>query len=528
MEMNFLGFDISLTWLLVSALIIIYICNDLWIRSYWKRHGIKSPPSIPIFGNTLQWIKGIQKAFLEYNQKLGNVYGVCDFHRPALAISDVDMLKEIMVKSFSSFANRWVVPLMSQDLSDALFLTKDDHWKGIRNVVTPTFSAAKMKQMSPLVNECASTLMKHLKKGQELHGFIEFKELIGAYAMDSIASCAFGLKIDSQENRYDPFVTHAKTAFEANAFASPLVLFSTLFPWTVPLLKYFDFNIINKTSTQFFSEIVKRTIVTRQESASSRKKIDYLQLLINSYEGKASNHTNDTTEDDGNPSDEAFAQRGLVNKTARKSTLNESEVISQALVFFLAGYETTGTAAGFMLYLLATHPDVQDRLVEEIDDVASSVEDVGYQSISKMSYLDQVFSETLRIYPSAPIIDRVANETFVVNGFTVPKGMRIFIPLFSIHRDPILWPDPEVFDPDRFSKENREKHHPCAWMPFGLGPRSCVGMRFAVMEIKIVVIRILQKYRIETCPQTQIPPKLGTGATIAPPSGFSLRIVERN
>eukprot|EP00057_Strongylocentrotus_purpuratus_P030619 XP_782215.3 PREDICTED: cytochrome P450 3A24 [Strongylocentrotus purpuratus] len=531
MEINFLGFSFSLTWFLVGAIFIIYICNDLWIRSYWTRHGFKSPKSVPIFGNTLQWTKGIQHAFLDYFKKQGTVFGVYDFHRPGLCITDLDLLRNIMVKDFGSFTNRWATPLLNKDLLDALFFSKDDHWKGIRNIITPTFSAAKMKLMSPLINKCADRLLKHLEKHQKIHGNIECRELVGAFVMDTIASCAFGLNVDCQENRHHPFVTNAKKAFAGNTFSSPLLVIVSLFPWTLPILEYLDFNIIDRKSTTFFADIVRKTSAVRRESKKSdgEKRIDYLQLLLDAQmRDITGNNKNKADGIHGDPEDEAIDEGGLQKKSSSKIRLNESEVISQALIFFLAGYETTNTTCGYMLYLLATHPDVQDKLVNEIDDVAPEAEDVGYQSISKMPYLEQIFCETERIYPPALMTDRVCNEPFDINGFTVPKGMRIFIPIFTIHHDPNLWPDPETYDPDRFSKENREKHHPCAWMPFGTGPRNCVGMRFAMMEAKMVIVRILQKYQIETCPQTEIPPKQGTNGLISPPNGITLRAVKRN
>ncbi|XP_041460870.1 cytochrome P450 3A24-like [Lytechinus variegatus] len=533
MGVNVFGFDISLTWLLVGAAVIIYICHDLWIRSYWKRHGIKSPPSIPIFGNTLQWTKGIHNAFLDYNKKLGSVYGIYDCHRASLCVSDPDLLKELLIKSFSSFTNRWIIPLTGKALKKALFNVFDDQWRQIRNVVTPTFSAAKMKHMFPLVNDCASTLLKNIEKHQKKSGDIDCNELLGAFAMDNIASCAFGLKVESQENRNDPFVANAKYTFANNFFSSQLVLLSTLFPWVVPILEYFNITVIKSQTTEFYADIVKKAIATRNESdkagagSSNGKRIDFLQLLIDAHEGTASNDKNKVENGvNGYLHDGSLGQNGLAPKSSKKS-LNDKEVIGQAVTFFVAGYETTSSASAYVLYFLATHPDVQDRLIEEIDDVAPFAEDLSYQSISKMSYLDQIINETLRVYPIAPLIDRVCNEPFTVDGFTIPKGMRIFIPVFSIHHDPTLWPDPETFDPERFSKENRQKHHPCAWMPFGLGPRNCIGMRFAMMEIKVVTVRILQKYLIKTCPQTEIPPKIGNRGLISPTNGIVLRAARR-
>ena len=168
----------------------------------------------------------------------------------------------------------------------------------------------------------------------------------------------------------------------------------------------------------------------------------------------------------------------------------------------IAGYETTSTALSYLTYVLATHPDEQLKLHQHIEDHLPSTAEGGmptYDDIVDMDYLDMFIRETLRMYPIAPIvINRQSAEEFHIKGIgTLPAGTRIAVDMYQLHFDPDLWGpvDPKEFYPERFAT----KRHPMAWIPFGAGPRNCVGMRFALMELKMTLVCLLRKYSIVDC-----------------------------
>ena len=168
----------------------------------------------------------------------------------------------------------------------------------------------------------------------------------------------------------------------------------------------------------------------------------------------------------------------------------------------VAGYETTSTALSYIFYVLATHPQEQQKLQQHID---SHLPDIAYDTmppydaLADMDYLDMFIRETLRMYPIAPmVVNRQSTEEFHIKGVgMIPAGTRIAVDMYQLHFDADLWGpvDPHEFYPERFES----KRHPMAWVPFGAGPRNCVGMRFALMEMKMAVVCLLRQYSIVGC-----------------------------
>ncbi|MEQ2218481.1 hypothetical protein XENOCAPTIV_003799 [Xenoophorus captivus] len=127
-----------------------------------------------------------------------------------------------------------------------------------------------------------------------------------------------------------------------------------------------------------------------------------------------------------------------------------------------------------------------------------------YQSLMEMEYLDSVINESLRLFPIAPRLERVAKASVEINDLVIPKGMVVMVPTWPIHRDPEIWPEPEKFKPERFSKKNKDNIDPYTYMPFGSGPRNCIGLRFALLVMKLAVVEILQQYSFSVCKETEV------------------------
>ncbi|CAF4127385.1 unnamed protein product, partial [Rotaria sordida] len=214
-----------------------------------------------------------------------------------------------------------------------------------------------------------------------------------------------------------------------------------------------------------------------QSSSNSIKRTDLLQLMMEATRDNVKDHVDDPS----------------ITKA-----LQSNELIPNIFLFMAAGYETTSTALAYSTYILATKQDIQEKLVEEIENSNWNDNNNGeeaYDIATNLSYLDFFVREVLRMYPvTSKAMTRECNTTTTINGHIIEKGSIIQPDVFTIHYNPDLWgpEDPNVFYPERHSV----KRHPIAWMPFGVGPRNCVGMRFALMELKLCLVHLLRQYRI--------------------------------
>lgn len=182
--------------------------------------------------------------------------------------------------------------------------------------------------------------------------------------------------------------------------------------------------------------------------------------------------------------------------------LTDAEVRDQILVFLLAGYETTSIALTFALHLLGRHPDVQQAVREE---VAACAERPTASDMQALPLTEAVLKETMRLFPSAPVIARLAVADDVVHGYPVRAGVAVGVCVWNLHRRADVWPDPLRFDPTRFlpESETREPHrHRYAWVPFGAGPRACIGQHFSLLEATLALAMIVRRFRLDAVPTT--------------------------
>ncbi|KAJ4428801.1 hypothetical protein ANN_25794 [Periplaneta americana] len=211
---------------------------------------------------------------------------------------------------------------------------------------------------------------------------------------------------------------------------------------------------------------------------------------------------------------------------------DDDDLTAQAVFFFFAGFDTASTLLCFASHLLATHPDVQSRLQKEIDEkLENDGGKLTYEAVHSMKYLDMVVSEVLRLYPPAVFSDRKCIKTYTIQSdasCTIQPGQGLWIPVYAFHHDPKYFPNPEKFDPERFSDENKDNLKPYTYLPFGLGPRSCIGNRFALMEAKIALVHLLTRFNLKVVSKTPIPIQITKkGFNMTVDGGFWLGLEQR-
>jgi len=169
-----------------------------------------------------------------------------------------------------------------------------------------------------------------------------------------------------------------------------------------------------------------------------------------------------------------------------------------------AGYDTTGTAMGYILYELALNPDVQEKLLEEIREVAQDGNDIPYETLQSLPYLDAIIQEAMRKHPVVPYLERLCTKDYKIPGhdYVVKKGDNVRVNNAGICFDPDIFPDPKSFKPERFLKENSGDRSPYSYMAFSLGPRNCLAMRFALIEMKMCITNLVSNFRFYASSKT--------------------------
>lgn len=439
---------------------------------------------------------------LECFRKYGRVWGIYDARQPLLCILDKDIIKTILVKEcYSLFTNRRNFRL-NGPLYDAVSIVEDDAWRRIRGVLSPSFTSGRLKEMFGIMKHHSRSLVEHLKEAAKKDEAADIKEFFGAYSMDVVTSTSFSVDINSMNNPNDPFVFNIKKMLKFD-FLNPLFLLVALFPMTASVLEKMEFAFLPVAVTEFFYASLQK-IKSERKADDQKSRVDFMQLMIDSQK----------------------AEKDEVNGTPRG--LNDHEILSQSMIFIFAGYETSSSTLSFFFYNMATNPETMTTLQHEIDEAFPNQAPVEYEQVMNMDYLDAALSESLRLFPVATRLERVCKKTVEIKGLTIPKDMVVMISTFALHRDPEYWTDPESFKPERFTKGNKENIDPYMYMPFGAGPRNCIGMRFAMVTMKLAIVEILQKFDVHVCSETPIPLELSNNGLLTPTQPIKLRFCLRS
>ncbi|GFR89968.1 cytochrome P450 3A11 [Elysia marginata] len=487
----------TILFLIVIGLIIKYVLYMSSEHGVFKRLGIPSLTPIPVAGN---FVREMRIGPLTFQEELyrkfhsEKAYGYYSCKTPILFIRDLDMIRDIAVKHFGTFVNRREFQI-DEPLDHMLSMLKDDHWKNVRTTVSPTFSTGKLRRMFHHISSSARTLVEHLREKKDRDQAVELKHVVSCFTMDVIASTGFSVQINSLKEEKSDFVVKAKEIMDTAGRA----IFATFFlPFMNKKWDKIGISVFPKGPLQFFSSFVDSALEARKEGANKglSKTNDFLQLLLESEV--------ENTADNDNMSTEEASE--LKMSTDRKP-LSRTDIQGQAIIFLLAGYDTVSSVMSFTLFLLAENPDCCAKLQQEIDDKLGKRLPT-YDNMQDMPYMDMCLNEAMRLYPPGFQLDRVCNQDIEIGGVHIPKGMTVSFPVFAIHRDPAIWTDPMTFNPERFSPENKSDRHPYAHLPFGQGPRNCIGMRLALLEIKVAMSAILQEMTPVTCSESVYPIRL--------------------
>ena len=531
----------TLIYFLIPFIGLIIYRRIRWM-SLLARSGIPGPKPHLIRGNAddFRGMSSIerQKAFIE---RYGKIVGYYNGAKPIVLVADPELAKNIQIKDFQYFHDRQHMTMRDgmnpqPVMRGAVHRSRGQRWKQIRSVLTPTFSASKLKTMTPIMDDSINTFVelvgKHSQTGEEF----DIYELFQGLTTDVIGRTAFGIQTDVQKDPNNKFLKAAKDVFNAR-MNRWFVFWVNCFP-KLDLILYpyrrLDEKIrqmLGMSPTGILLDMSSDIIKIRRSDPKLKRK-DLLQLMMDSSltQEEMSSMTVDSlaqSTDHTEVKSTELMDTPVPNRSLIR--LNDDEIKANCVLFYEAGYETTSTALGFTAHMLVNYPEIQEKVRDEVRQLYESEGKLDFNTVGKLQYMEWVLNETMRIYP--PLITFVTRETlsdYQWNDMTIPKGASIQFPTYCLHHDPDYWPDPEKFDPERFSPERRHQIHPASWQPFGSGPRNCVGMRFAFFEMKLCLAKLLLSYRLEAGPRTE----LGHISTqcklvsLSPKSGVFLKAVK--
>ncbi|KAH9490253.1 hypothetical protein Btru_035050 [Bulinus truncatus] len=480
-------------------LVAVFIIPLYWLvkgrkKQSWAQYGVKEV-KLPSKG-----FSDFRAACTDVINHYGDTVGVSGGNM-MLITRDVNLLRQVLVKDFNNFTDRAVGVITRSPLDNGLFFLQGKNWRRMRHILSPSFSTGKLKHMCPTIDQAARRLTSVLEKLARKKDFLPVKHITGQYTSEIIARTGFGLETHCLGQEDDEFTHMSKTIIKIrnpvmNTIMMVLLFLPSLHRFLVKTLGIELFDQVNMTADRYFNHVLKKTVSDRQDMGRRGEKIpkDLLQSLIHAKE------LGDRETEE-------------LNEVARSESwddlpknMSEEELMGQSMLILFAGFETTSTTLQFCLYLLAQHPDVQEKVYQEIQAVVTS-DNPTYEEVNRLTYMEQVLNETLRLYPPLPIITRKASETRTYGDVTIPKGAWVMVTLDLVMKDTKHFPEPDKFDPERFSEENVSKRDALSFMPFGNGPRLCVGMRLAYLELKMALVHVLRKVKVELNDKTE--PRVG-------------------
>lgn len=511
---------------LVALLTIIYF----FIRkkySYWADRNVNFiKPEFPFgnikdLGSKYQTSQLLHQFYKQLKDK-GPIGGIYFLLSPVAVVTDLNLIKNILIKDFQHFQERGVYHNEKDDpLSANLFNLESVKWKHLRHKLTPTFTSGKMKFMFPTMVEVAEHFQFTLNRLLAQDEVLEVKDLLARFTTDIIGTCAFGINCNSLDDPKAEFRTMGKKVFETSRHPRVVHILMASFRSTA---RWLGMKSVQEDVSKFFMKVVRETVEYRE--TNNIKRNDFMDLLI---QLKKNGQLDDNTDDKHNV-----------------GAISIEEIAAQSFVFFLAGFETSSTALSFTLYELAINPNIQQKARDEIVQVLKNYNgELTYEAMMDMTYINCIINgifyiinnyniykmnlilESLRKYPpGAHIIRQVTKDYLIADTkVTLEKGTMLMIPSYSIHHDAYYYPDPEKFNPDRFLPSEVQERHPMTYIPFGDGPRNCIGLRFGLLQVRIGIIMLLKKFEFCTCEKTVIPVKFSSrGLVLTNDGGLYLNV----
>ncbi|XP_062554458.1 probable cytochrome P450 28a5 isoform X2 [Armigeres subalbatus] len=406
-----------------------------------------------------------------------NFIGVFNYGTPQILVTSTRLARDILTTYFDNFHDNEFGDITNkrndQLFSRNPFMLKGREWKRKRAEISPAFTITRIRALYPHVEDVCSRMTNFVRQNTTLP--IETKDLAGKFTTDVVSSCVFAVDAQSFTNKDALIRSTGRKLLDSSLLFVLKLMCMLMFP---KLGKAFRFSFIPKRIERFFIKLMQEAIHLKE--TSSQKCDDFLEYLI---------------------------------KLQEKESISDIDMAAYGVTFFIDGFETSSTAFALTLYELARNPNVQSILRQELLASAEKDGSIKFDVLMNLPYLEQVLNEGLRLWPPGAFISKKCTKPVSLNltsdrKITIEAGTCAILCVWSLQRDPDCFENPDAFDPDRFSAEkggaNIYRENGC-YLPFGDGPRKCLGMRFARMQIKRGIFEVLTNFKISVNSRTKEP-----------------------
>ena len=394
--------------------------------------------------------------------------------RPAVFVFDPKDAEAILITKYKASRKNFIIRRTQALIGDGLLLSEGEFWRRQRRLMQPAFHRASIDRYAQFMAEVTQERLDQWQDGQALDIHAELVLLTRSIVSRSL----FGSDVDDEDREIETTIDRLVNDF------SKLTDSPVLIPLAVPT----PTNLRFRRDREKLDRLVFRFIERRRREPGDRN--DLISMLLRAQD------------EDG-------------------SRMTDRQLRDEVITLFLAGHETTASALTWAIYLLTAYPEAAQRLAQEADRVLGGRPPTA-EDVPHLTYAENVFKEAMRLYPPNWIMGRETTEPIEVRGRIIPKGWNLLISPWVIHRDPRWFDEPDTFRPERWESEGVKNLPTCAYLPFGAGPRQCIGRHFAMMEGVIILASIVQRYRLHRdlsrpvvpLPLVSIRPKGGLVVTV--------------
>ena len=428
------------------------------------------------------------------------IFGFFSFGKPLFVINDEELAKKILIKDFEYFADRR--PMRDSNEINNAFMTNltGVQWKQIRSLMSGVFTSGRLKMMFKHIKKVGENYQEHLDEVAEEGADVDMRVVGGKMTLDSIATAGFGIETNSFKDPENTFRVQALTLIGAPGYASKMLmvkfLFMIIFPWAV---KVFNLNFNDSKAMAFFADIVKRTY--RQRIRTGERRNDIIDLVVDEIRGFKTKLSKKAETFESQFEKDAGIDTSDVKEIKDSEFSDETLLVSNSILFFFAGYDTTTMGYTLCCHKLALHPGIQEKVYDEITEVIGD-DEVTFDRIQDLKYMDRFIAECLRLNTVLNSHERLCTKDYKVPGtnFVIPKDRYVRVYVKGMARAEGNFVNPGEFDPENCNPSNNPSKF--AQMIFGQGPRNCIGMRYAMLTMKVSLVYLLLRHRVVRCDKT--------------------------